>query len=81
MAKEAIFIFGAIAAGIAVAGSIFLLYPDLMFQNTGFETQGGEGTDVPVFVDETNTAGAGSNSTNSTSNATSGSSSATAPPS
>jgi hypothetical protein len=79
MAKETIIIMGIIAAGVAIAGSLFLVFPDMMFKNTGFETQGGESTDVPVFVDETNTAGV-VNSTNSTSNATSGSSSTTEPP-
>jgi hypothetical protein len=70
MAKEAIFIIGAIAAGVAVAGSLFLLYPDVMFKGTSLDTQGGASTDVPVFVDETTTAGAGSNSTNSTAGTT-----------
>jgi hypothetical protein len=81
MGKEAIFIMGAIAAGVAVAGSLFVLYPDLMFQNTSLETQGGAATDTPVFVDPTNTAGVGSNSTNSTSgNTIAGAPATTAPP-
>jgi hypothetical protein len=79
MAKEAIFIMGAIAAGVAIAGSLFLLYPDMMFQNTSLESQGGAGTDVPVFVDPTTTAGVRSNSTNSTANATTGAPATTAP--
>jgi hypothetical protein len=69
MAKEAIFIVGAIVAGVAVARSLFLLYPDLMFRNTGFDSQSGAGTDVPVIIDPndpTMTASAGSNDTNST---------------
>lgn len=80
MAKEAIFIMGAIAAGVAVAGSLFLLYPDMMFQNTSLESQGGAATDTPVFVDQTNTAGVGSNSTNSTSGNTTAGASTTVPP-
>ena len=66
MAKEAIFIVGAIVAGVAVAGSLFLLYPDLMFRNTGFDSQSGASTDVPVIIDPndpTMTASAGANST------------------
>jgi hypothetical protein len=66
--KEAIFIVGAIVVGIAVAGSLFLLYPDLMFRNTSLDSQSGPGTDVPVLIDPndpTMTASAG-NSTNST---------------
>jgi hypothetical protein len=80
MAKEAIFIGGAIAVGVAVAASLFLLYPDMMFKNTSLESQGGASTDVPVLIDPTTTAGAGSNSTNSTANATAGSPSTTTPP-
>jgi hypothetical protein len=79
MAKEAIFIFGAIAAGVAVAGSLFLLFPDMMFKGTSLDTQGGATTDVPVLVDETNTASAGSNSTNTT-GTTSGAPTTTEPP-
>ena len=79
MAKETIFIIGAIAAGVAVAGSLFLLYPDVMFKGTSLDTQGGASTDVPVFVDETTTAGAGSNTTNSTAGTT-GQPAATEPP-
>jgi hypothetical protein len=67
MAKETVIIVGAIVAGAAVAGSIFLVYPDLVFKGTSLDTQGGASTDVPVFVDETTTSEAGSNSTNSTS--------------
>ena len=37
--KEAIFIGGAIAIGIAIAGSLFLLYPDMMFRNSGLSSQ------------------------------------------
>jgi hypothetical protein len=80
MAKEAIFIMGAIAAGVAVAGSLFLIYPDMMFQNTNLESQGGAGTDVPVFVDPTTTASTGADNTNSTANATTGAPATTAPP-
>jgi hypothetical protein len=81
MGKEGIFIFGAIAAGIAIAGSLFLLYPDMMFQGTSLQSQGGVTTEEPVFVDETGTAGAGSNSTNSTANTTTGApATTTAPP-
>jgi hypothetical protein len=83
MAKEAIFIVGAIVAGVAVAGSLFLLYPDLMFRNTGFDSQSGASTDVPVIIDPndpTMTASVGSNGTNSTANATTGAPATTAPP-
>jgi hypothetical protein len=79
MAKEAIFIFGAIAAGVAVAGSLFLLFPDMMFKGTSLDAQGGATTDVPVLVDETNTASAGSNSTN-TAGTTSGAPTTAEPP-
>ncbi|HXV45280.1 MAG TPA: hypothetical protein VD736_01260, partial [Nitrososphaera sp.] len=70
MAKDAILIMSAIAAGIVVAGSLFLVYPDVTFKGTSLDTQGGASTDVPVFVDEITTAGAGSNSTNSTAGTT-----------
>jgi len=73
--KEAIIIGGAIVIGVAVAGSLFMLYPDMMLRNTGFNLQS-SGTDVPVLIDPNNpttTAGA-SNITNSTVN-----SNATAP--
>jgi hypothetical protein len=81
MAKETIIIMGAIAAGVAVAGSLFLLYADMMFKNTSFDTQGGATTDVPVFVDATTTASAGSNGTNSTpENTTAGAPATTAQP-
>lgn len=83
MAKEAIFIVGAIVVGVAVAGSLFLLYPDLMFRNTSLDSQSGASTDVPVIIDPndpTMTAGAGSNGTNSTANATTGVPATTAPP-
>lgn len=65
--KEAIIIGSAIVAGIAVAGSLFLLYPDMMLRNTGFETQT-SGTDVPVLIDPNNPTGTASagNVTNST---------------
>lgn len=75
MGKEIIFVVAAIVAGVAVAGSLFLLYPDLMFQNTSFESQGGAATDEPVFINPTDTAGT-SNSTNSTT----GAPATTAPP-
>lgn len=68
MGKEMIFIFGAIAAGVAIAGSLFLLYPDMMFQGTSLESQGGATTEEPVLLDEINTASAG-NSTNTTTSA------------
>ena len=79
MGKEGIFIFGAIAAGIAIAGSLFLLYPDMMFQGTSLESQGGATPSEPVILDQTNTAGVGSNSTNSTANTTMGAPATTAP--
>lgn len=73
MTKQAIFIVGAIAIGVAVAGSLFFLYPDLMLGNSGLNSQG---TDVPVIIDPNNptsTASIGANSTNSTTaNATAG---------
>jgi hypothetical protein len=77
MGKEMIFIFGAIAAGAAIAGSLFLLYPDMMFQGTNLETQGGSTTEEPVLIDETNPAGVGSSNTT---NATTGGPSTTTPP-
>lgn len=80
MGKEMVFIFGAIAGGIAIAASLFVLYPDSMFQGTSLESQGGltTTTEEPVFIDETNPAGA--NSTNSTANTTTGAPATTAPP-
>jgi len=66
MAKEAIFIIGAIAVGIAAAGSLFLMYPDLMLRNTGLNSQG---TAVPVIIDlndPTSTASIHTTCTNST---------------
>lgn len=32
-------IIGAIAAGIAIAGALFYLYPNMMIQGTGFQDQ------------------------------------------
>lgn len=49
--KKAVIIVGAIAVGVAVGWSLFLLYPDLMFRNIGFDSQSGAGTDVPVIID------------------------------
>ncbi|HKZ61688.1 MAG TPA: hypothetical protein VJZ68_04635 [Nitrososphaera sp.] len=66
MAKEANFIIGAIAVGIAAAGSLFLMYPGLMLRNPGLNSQG---TDVRVIVDPndpTSTASIDTISTNST---------------
>jgi len=37
--KDAVFIVGAMAIGVAVSESPFLLYPDLMFKNSGFDSQ------------------------------------------
>lgn len=79
MGKEAIFIFGAIAAGVAIAGLLFLLYPDMTFRNTSLESQGGAATDAPVLVDPTTTAGVGANNTNSTANTTTGAPAPTSP--
>ena len=83
MAKEAIFIVGAIVVGATVAGSLFLFYPDLMFRNTSLDSQSGAGTDVPVIIDPndpTMTASVGSNGSNSTANASTGAPATTAPP-
>ena len=74
--KESVLIITGIVAGVAVAGSLFLLYPDLMFKNTTFQAQQGSAPPVtgasPTITQpatnpqSTTTAGAGSNSTNST---------------
>ena len=67
--KEAIIIGSAIAVGIAVAGSLFMLYPDMLLRNTGLDTQT-TGTDVPVLIDPNNptTTASTGNVTNSTVN-------------
>ena len=80
MGKETFIIIGAIAAGAAIAGSLFLLYPDMMFKGTSLDSQGGASTSVPVLVEYTSTAGANGNSTNSTSGTSSGAPSSAAPP-
>lgn len=69
--KEAIFIAGAIAIGIAVAGSLFMVFPDTMFKNTGF-SQSGTTSNVPIIMDTNNptTTASITNNTNSTANAT-----------
>lgn len=69
--KEAIFIAGAIAIGIAAAGSLFMLFPDMMFKNTGF-SQSGTTSNVPIIMDTNNptTTASITNNTNSTANAT-----------
>lgn len=69
--KEAMFIAGAIAIGIAVAGSLFMLYPDMMFKNTGF-SQSGTTSEVPIIMDTNNPTSTASitNNTNSTADAT-----------
>ena len=70
--KEAIIIGSAIVIGLAEADSLLVLYPNMMLENTGFDTQS-SGTDVPVLIDPNNPTGttdAGTNSTNSTSNST-----------
>jgi hypothetical protein len=89
--NESIFIIGGIAAGVVVAGSLFLLYPDLMFKNTSFQAQqsgaplftGALPTITPPVTNpqSTTTAGAGGNSTNSTAgNTTAGASGSTSTP-
>jgi hypothetical protein len=77
MAKtEMFFIVGGIAAGVAIAGSLFLLYPDMMFKNTSFQAQqSGELPDLggATTTTTTTTASAGTNGTNSSAgNTTSG---------
>lgn len=42
--KDPVFIVGAMAIGVAVSESPFLLYPDLMFKSTGFDSQSGAWT-------------------------------------
>jgi len=62
----------AVVIGVAVAGSLFIFYPNMLLRNTGFDRHSSS-TDVPVLIDPNNptsTAGKGTNSTNSTSNAT-----------
>ncbi|GEM_PF-5704514 len=39
--KRSAMIVGAIVAGAAIGGALFLLYPDMMFKGTGFQNQGG----------------------------------------
>lgn len=66
---EAIFIIGAIAIGAGIGGGLFLLYPDMMFQNTGFSEQSGQAPDVYGGDPATTTAGSGgfaANDTNTT---------------
>jgi len=70
MAKnEIFFIVGGIAAGAVIAGSLFLLYPDMLFQNTSFQAQqSGELPDFggPTTTTTTATSAGANNGTNST---------------
>jgi hypothetical protein len=70
--KEAIFIAGAIIVGAAVAGSLFMFYPDMMFGQSSLSAQsGGASSGLPAVspqetvTADSNSAG-GSNSTNAT---------------
>ncbi|OLC87557.1 MAG: hypothetical protein AUJ08_00470 [Thaumarchaeota archaeon 13_1_40CM_3_50_5] len=79
--NESIFIISGIIAGVAVAGSLFLLYPDMMFKDTNLAQQSGVTPDVYGGSPATTTAGVGANDTNSTtSNTTTGSPAPTAAP-
>lgn len=75
----AIIVVGAIIAGVAVGGGLFLFYPDLMFGNTSFSSQsdGSGGSAAIGGVEDTTTAnmesdfGGGSSSNNTASNSSS----------
>lgn len=69
MAKnEMFFIVGGIAAGAVIAGSLFLLYPDTMFQNTSFQAQ--QSGELPDLGGPTSTTTASAGTNNGTNNST-----------
>ena len=77
MNTGAIFVVGAIIAGVAVGGALFLFFPDLMFGSSSFSSQsdGGSASSVGVGgAEDTTTASIESDfpADNSTSNSTSG---------
>jgi hypothetical protein len=65
MKKNAIIV-GAILAGAAIGGALFMLYPDVMFKGTNLESQGGAAPATPQSLAQgggspgTTTAGGGS---------------------
>ena len=58
MKKNAIII-GVILAGAAIGGTLFMLYPGMMFDGTGFQNQGGSPQSTPQSLAE----GGGSSTT------------------
>jgi hypothetical protein len=62
MKKNAIIV-GAILAGAAIGGALFMFYPDMMFQGTNFQSQSGSAPATPQSLAEggggTTTAGSG----------------------
>ena len=61
---DAIFIVGAIIVGAAIAGSLFLLYPEMMFGTSSFNSQNTGG--APTTTTASDFGGVTGNSTNGT---------------